>query len=612
VNPADVEALLASGQREEALAAASKAVVENPRDAAWRVALGAVLVEMEQFGEAERVLRDALLLAPDAPEPLFNLALALRAQGRYEEHVDALARIAPSWPAASRVATDLAQAGLYLLMSGRNEAAVRAYTALLRIVPGARTALFNLALALVALGRHDEARNVIEQAIAAGHRDPELLAMLANAKGMACDWEGLDKVVDALRAASRAGGSPPAHPQAAQYLPQVTAAEQKQWAESYSHVHYARLEPVARTARAASKRLRVGYISSDFRDHAVAWLIVGLLENHDRERFELFAYSTARSPEPSQVGARIARAVDTPVNASRMTGRATAERIAADGIDVLVDLGGHTGGGRLDILAYRGAPVQGHFLGYAGTTGAPFVDFFVADDVTVPAGAEATFSEKVLRMARCCLPTDPATPVPQPAPRARYGLPQDAVVLCSFNQAVKLRPAVFDGWCALLQSVPDAVLWLRDPGEPARGRLLAAAARWRVEGRLVFAAHVPTREEHLSRLAAADIALDTFPYGSHTNAVDALWAGVPLITTYGETFASRVGASLLNTAGLPQWAFDDAAKAQQAVTALANDRTRLAAAREKARQARESALFDAAGFARDFERLLLIAAGREA
>jgi predicted O-linked N-acetylglucosamine transferase (SPINDLY family) len=256
--------------------------------------------------------------------------------------------------------------------------------------------------------------------------------------------------------------------------------------------------------------------------------------------------------------------------------------------------------------------VQGHFLGYAGTTGASFMDFFVADGMTVPPGAEVAFTEKVLRLPRCCLPTDPKQAVPQATPRAMLGLPEDAVVLCSFNQPVKMRPQAFDNWCMLLQSIPNAVLWLRDPGDAARRRLVAAATRWRVAGRLIFAPHVPTREEHMARLAAADIALDTFPYGSHTNAADALWAGVPLITTYGETFASRVGASLLATAGLSEWAFDDAARAQQATLALAGDRARLAAAREKARHARESALFDAAGFARDFERLLLTAAGREA
>jgi protein O-GlcNAc transferase len=610
VTPADVAALLAQGQREEALAAAAREVNENPQDAGWRIVLGAVLVEMQQLAEGERVLRDALRMAPDTPEALFNLAVALRRQGRAEEQVDLLSRIAATWPGAGRVHAELSQAGLFLVMSGRYEAAVRAYRALLAIQPGARPALYNMALALTALRRYDDAAAVIREAFAAGHRDAELLAMLANAKGMACDWESLDAVVEQLRVAARDPGSRPAHPQSAQYLPQVTPAEQKQWAESYSRTIYAGLEPIVRPSRAPGDRLRVGYVSSDFRDHAVAWLAVGLLENHDRERFDVFAYSTAASPAPSEVGARIARAVERPFNASRMTGREIAERIAADGIDVLVDLGGHTQGSRLDILAYRGAPLQGHFLGYAGTTGAEFVDFFVADAVTVPPGAERHFTEKVMRMERCCLPTDPARPIPQPASRVELGLPADAVVLCSFNQSIKIRPDTFAAWCAILQAVPNAVLWLRDPGEPARSRLVAAAARWRVESRLAFAPHVPAREQHMSRLAAADIALDTFPYGSHTNAVDALWAGIPLVTTRGATFASRVGASALRTAGLDEWVFDDPANASQAVIALASDPAALAAAKERVRAARSSALFDAAAFARDFERVLLAAAGR--
>jgi predicted O-linked N-acetylglucosamine transferase (SPINDLY family) len=603
-------ALLAQGQREEALAAAARAVNDNPEDAGWRVVLGAVLVEMQQLTEGERVLRDALRMAPDAPEAAYNLSVALRRQGRIEEQCEVLARIPRQWEGAPRVLSDLSQAGLFLLSSGRNEGAVRAYSAILAMQPAARPALYNLALALIALQRHDEAVNVMRHAFTMGHRDAEMLSILVNAKGMGCDWENLDDFVEALRSAAREPENRPAHPQTAQYLPQVTPEEQKQWAEAYSTIIFAGLEPVARPARAPSQRLRVGYISSDFRDHAVAWLVVALLENHDRERFEIHAYSTAHSPAPSQVGARIARAADFAVNATRMIGREIAERIAADGIDVLVDLGGHTQGGRLDILAYRPAPVQGHFLGYAGTTGAPFVDFFIADAVTVPPGSESHFSERVLRMGRCCLPGDPTRAVPQPAPRAQHGLPEGAVVLCSFNQAVKIRPAVFERWCAMLQAIPNGVLWLRDPGDAARRRLLEVAARWRVDSRLAFASHLPTREAHMSRLAAADIALDTFPYGSHTNAADALWAGVPLITVRGETFASRVGASLLATAGLDEWAFDDAARASHAVVSLANDPAKLAAAKAKAAAARASTLFDAAGFARDFERLLLQAASR--
>jgi predicted O-linked N-acetylglucosamine transferase (SPINDLY family) len=612
VTPGEVAALLAQGQREEALAAAAREVQENPQDAGWRVVLGAVLVEMQQLAEGERVLRDALRMMPDAPEALFNLSVALQRQGRVEEQAAVLCRIPVAWPGAPRVHKDLSKAALFLLMSGRHESAIGAYRALLNIQPGARAALYNSALSLTALRRYDDASAVIREAFAAGHRDAELLGMLVNSKGMACDWENLDAVVEQLRTAAREPGSRPVHPQTAQYLPQVTAAEQKQWAQAYSDAIFNGLEPLARPAAAASQRLRVAYVSSDFRDHAVAWLAVGLLENHDRERFEVFAYSTASSPAASEVGARIARAVEHPVNGAHMTGREIAERIAADGIDVLVDLGGHTQGARLDILAYRAAPVQGHFLGYAGTTGAPFVDFFIADETTVPPGTEQDFTERVLRMDRCFMPSDPKRPVPEPASRAWLGLPADAVVLCSFNQAVKIRPDTFASWCSILQAVPNALLWLRDPGEPARSRLLAAAARWRVDSRLMFANHVPTREQHMGRLAAADIALDTFPYGSHTNAADALWAGVPFITTRGATFASRVGASLLHTAGLDEWIFDDAARAAAAVIALARDPAALAAARDKARAARHSPLFDAPGFAREFERMLLRAAGRDA
>jgi predicted O-linked N-acetylglucosamine transferase (SPINDLY family) len=610
VSPGEVAALLQQGQREEALAAAARAVNENPQDAGWRTVLGAVLVEMKQLGEGERVLRDALQIEPDAPEALFNLAVALRGQGRIEEQVASLERIPGAWPGAPRVAQDLAQAGLSLVMSGRHEGAVRAYSALLELQPGARAASYNLALALMALGRNDEAALTLAKAIGAGHRDAEMLAMLVNAKGLACDWRHMDAAVEELRRLAAEPGKRPAHPQAALYLAPVTAAEQRQWAETYSQTVFAGLEPIARPAPAqATRKLRVGYLSSDFGDRAVSWLIVGLLEHHDRERFEVRVYSTGpRVATP--VRERIARAVDAFIDCAGVPGRVVAERIAADGNDVLIDLGGHTQGARLDILAYRAAPVQGHFLGYAGTTGASFVDFFVADGIAVPPGAETNFTERVLRMNRCFLPGDPKRPVPRPAPRAELGLPPEAVVLCAFDEAIKIRPATFDTWCVLLQTVPNAVLWLRDPGEGPRNQLRAHAARWRVDSRLVFAPHLSSREEHLSRLAAADIALDTFPFGSRSNALDALWAGVPLVTTYGETFASRIGASMLTTAGLADWAFDDPRTALDLVASLAADPAKLAAAKERARAARASALFDAAGFARDFERILAQAAGR--
>ena len=605
MSPGEVAALLSQGQHEKALAAANEGVRSNPEDPGWRTVLGAVFVEMHRYVEGEEVLRGL-----PYPESLFNLAVALRGQARFDEQIASLARIPPEWPGAPRVAKELAQAGLRLLFAGRAESAAQAFHAQLAFQPGSRAAYYNLTLALLSIQRYEEALAAISQAVAAGHRDAEILGMLVNAKGLTCDWSGLEEIVAELRRAASEAGQRPVHPQTAQYLAQVPPGEQRQWAEKYSRATFGHLEPIERpSAASATGKLRVGYISSDFRDHAVAWLAVGLLENHDRERFHVSAYSTGpRVAVP--VRERIARSIDQFVDCSGVPGRTVAERIAADGIDVLVDMGGHTQGARLDILAYRPAPVQGHFLGYAGTTGAPFVDFFVADDITVPAGAEGAFSERVLRMARCCLPGDPQRAVPQAATRDRLGLPRDAVVLCSFNQQVKVRPAVFMQWCELLHAAPNTILWMRDPGEGAKRRLLEIAAARGVEGRIVFASHVPTREEHLDRLAAADIALDTFPYGSHTNAADALWAGVPLVTTYGETFASRVGASMLSTAGLSEWAFADARTAFDAVLALAREPALLAAAKEKARGARSSPLFDAVSFARDFERVLVAAAGR--
>jgi protein O-GlcNAc transferase len=646
VTPAEVSSLLARGQRAEALSAAESGVRDNPGDGAWlhvlgvaqfgngsreealmslnraataapgdpfiRNTLGALLIEMQRADEGEKVLRDGLRIAPDLPELLANLGIALRRLGRHEEVVEVIARVPPAWPNAARAEVEVAQSGVSLMVTGRLEQAVRAFRVQLALRPDSRAGAQNLALALHALQRHDEAAAALRAALDAGHRDADILAMLVNAKGMTCDWVGLDDTVEELRRAARDPGTRPPHPQTAQYLPQVSAGEQKHWAENFTRVIFGDLAPIERRAAAApGKKLRVGYLSSDFRDHAVSWLFVGLAENHDRERFEVRCYSTGPRVATA-VRERIARSMDEFVDCSTVPGRAVAERIAADGIDVLVDMGGHTQGARLDILAYRAAPVQGHFLGYAGTTGAAFVDFFVADAVTVPPGAQGAFTEDVMRLPRCFMPNDPTRPVPKPARRAEHGLREDALVLCSFNQAVKIRREVFEQWCDLLRALPKAQLMLRAPGDTARRRLEAAAAARGVAAQLVFAPHLPTREMHMARLAAADIALDTYPYGSHTNAADALWAGVPLITTFGETFASRVGASLLATAGLSQWAFEDPRAASDEVLALAKDPARLAAAKEKVREARASKLFDAAGFARDFEQLLLAAAGREA
>ncbi|HEY4997953.1 MAG TPA: glycosyltransferase, partial [Usitatibacter sp.] len=392
-------------------------------------------------------------------------------------------------------------------------------------------------------------------------------------------------------------------PQAALYISGVTAAEQRAWAENWARATFSKITPLPPRAARPGDRIRIGYLSADFYDHATALLIAGMLEEHDAARFEVFAYSTGRD-DGSAVRARLVRAVDRFVDLRDVAFRRAAQRIADDALDVLIDLGGYVKDSAMEILAYRPAALQGHFLGYPGTTGAPFVDFFVADGVTVPPGSEAAFTERVLRMPACYQPNDPRRALPAPRTRAQLGLPDEALVLCSFNQGLKLRPPVFESWCRLLEAVPGALLWISDNGDSPNGRLRAFARERGIDpARIVFAPYVP-QAEHISRLALADIALDTFPCSSHTTASDALWAGVPLVTTCGDTFASRVAASIVSAAGCADWSFHDPAKAFEATLALARDPGLRRAARGRLERVRSSRLFEAAVFARDFENLV--------
>jgi predicted O-linked N-acetylglucosamine transferase (SPINDLY family) len=249
--------------------------------------------------------------------------------------------------------------------------------------------------------------------------------------------------------------------------------------------------------------------------------------------------------------------------------------------------------------------VQGHFLGYPGTTGASFVDFFIADRVTIPPGAEAHFTERILRMPHCYQPNDPGRMVLPAPPRAECGLPEEGVVICSLNQPIKINATVFGRWCRLLDALPGACLWLLGFNARSQKNLLVHARANGIDpSRLVFAGRVP-QADHLARLRNADIAVDTFPCNSHTTASDVLWAGVPLITTRGATFASRVAASVLTAAECQHWVFDDPEKAFEATLAIAGDPRALLEAKARVEIARVSSpLFDARQYTHDFEALL--------
>jgi predicted O-linked N-acetylglucosamine transferase (SPINDLY family) len=447
-----------------------------------------------------------------------------------------------------------------------------------------------------------------DEALARAPEAPGAIAPAAMAHAYACDWPRAEALAAKLVAIGRASAAPfPVSPVMAAALIGDAALQRRAIADFAA----AALPPPApRPPRAPAairergSRLRVGYLSADFHEHATAHLAAGLFERHDRTRVATFAYSLDRD-DGGPMRARLRRAFGTWRDLAGADDGEAAGEIAADRLDVLVDLKGHTQGGRLGILATRPAPAQIHYLGFPGTLAWGAIDALVADAIVVPQGEERHYAETVLRLPRCYQVNDRGRPRPPAPSRASVGLPEHGLVLASFNQGYKLARPYVEIWLDALARHGDAVLWLYVPHLPARENLrAAAAARGVAPERIVFAPHA-RQVDHLARLACADLALDVLPYGSHTTGSDALWCGVPLLTHTGTTFAGRVGTSLVDAVGLPELAVASLDAYRTALETLASRRERLADLRRHLERGRlDFPLFDTEGFARDFERLL--------
>jgi len=428
-----------------------------------------------------------------------------------------------------------------------------------------------------------------------------------------CEWEQFDTWQGralAQLAAPDAQALPPFHLLS---LPGISAAQQRDCAERWMHERLGlsadaraamALEFAASTRKeeAPGRRLRLGYLSSDFHQHATALLMVEMLEAHDREHFELHAYSYG-ADDGQGMRARLQRRFEHFSDITALDDAAAARAIHADGIDILIDLKGFTAGTRSALLSYRAAPLQVSFLGYPGTLGGSLCDYLISDRFITPIDAAADYSEQL-----ACLPHSyqphgrQATIGPRPM-RAAQGLPARGLVLCCFNQSYKFTPEVFDIWCRLLAQTPGSVLWLLGHAQ-AEGNLRAEAMeRGIAPQRLVFAPDC-AQAEHLARLQLADLVLDTSPYNAHTTASDALWAGVPLLTCAGSTFASRVAGSLLHAVGLPELVTHSLADYAALAADLVNRPQRLRALRRKlARQRMTAPLFDVPAYTHSLEAL---------
>jgi predicted O-linked N-acetylglucosamine transferase (SPINDLY family) len=420
-----------------------------------------------------------------------------------------------------------------------------------------------------------------------------------------CEWERLEEWREKIREALERGEAGRVSPFHLLSMPGMSAGEQRVCAELWMK---ARVEAsVAERAELAFRfnpgdrpKLRLGYLSGDFQEHATALLLVEMFEAHDRERFEIYAYSYGPEDEGA-MRARLRSTFDGFVDIRALSTAEAARAIHGHGVDILIDLKGYTQGTRTEILTYRPAPIQVNYLGYPGTLGGGVCDYIITDRFLTPPGSAAHYSEAFAYLPNSYQPHGRHGPVGERPTRAAAGLPEQGFVFCCFNQAYKITPDMFDLWCRLLYNVPGSLLWLlRD--RRAEGNLRNEAYRRGIApDRLVFADHRP-QVEHLGRLSLADLVLDTSPYNAHTTASDALWAGVPLVTLPGSTFPSRVAGSILHAAGLPELITGDPEGYFDLALALATEPGRLAGLKARMAANRLSTpLFDVASYTRDLE-----------
>ncbi|MBF0182626.1 MAG: tetratricopeptide repeat protein [Magnetococcales bacterium] len=569
----------------EAEAAFRQAVRLCPDSPAALCELGHALLRLKRPDEAEGHFRTAAHLAPEDPDALLPLARLLLFRPRLDEAADLLTRILALAPNHGKAMYELARVHD---LRGDPIRAEAFYRMTFLIAPDHVDACFHLGRLLQSLNRPDEAVATFRDALRIRPGHVESWSYLLHQRRLVCSWSGLAGEEALLLDRASHDLDCAVQPFLMMALPS-TRAQQLENARRYAQ----RFEMVSATfdhqpaMRLADGRLRIGYLS-DIGDNPLGTLFFEALERHDRSRFAIIAYAIGpRPPEP--FWSRLLAACERVVELRSLTDQEAAQRIHDDGVHILVDLLGYIQNSRTWILALRPAPIQVNYLGFPGTLGASFYDYLIADRFIIPPEHREDYQEQVVHLPDCYQPADNRRRVGAPMTRAQAGLPAQGFIFCCFNNPYKLTPAFFDIWMRLLQRVPGSVLWLLEETELVRENLLHEAARRGVgPERLVFAPRIDN-PSHLARHRLADLFLDNLPVNAHTGANDSLWAGVPVVTCVGETFAGRVAGSLLHAAGLPELVTHDPAAYEALALRLALDPERLRAIRERLMRLKETA-----------------------
>jgi predicted O-linked N-acetylglucosamine transferase (SPINDLY family) len=556
---------------EQAIAAYEACIQLDPSHISARYNRATVHARLQRWADVLEGLDQTLSRAPNMADAWNNRAGALQALGRHE---DALASIAQ----------------------------------VLRLRPNDAAAFYNAGIMLLALNRFEEAVQAFERTLQLNPSHADAFGCLGSAALRACDWSRLETLTPLLLAAisQRKVVVPPLTLLAISDDPMLQrrcAEINVQRSLAGTALENQTPPPLWDGTIYHHPRLRIGYMSSDFRDHPVANQLAALLERHDRTRFEIIGFANGR-PDNGAMRQRIVKACDQFHDIGGMGTPEAARLIRALEVDVLVDLNGQTLGWRPGIFKYRPAPVSAAWLGYAGTTGADFMDYVIGDAHVTPDELAPAMSEKIVQLPHSFWPSDPGLPHPRKISRAEAGLPEKSFVFCCFNSNHKIRPEIFDSWMRLLRAVPDSVLWIREASPAINRHFQNEAEKRGVAGsRIAFARRMESFAKHLDRMHQADLFLDTFPYNAHATASDALWAGVPVVTLCGKSFAARVAAGFLANLGLEELVTSSIEDYEALALSLAQNPARLSQVREHLWRARTTTpLFEVDVLARDLER----------
>ena len=576
-----------------------------PNNAQILTDMGTALAKSKFYDEAGALFNRAIEIQPDyflawsnRGNLLSDLRFSKDAVVSYEKALELNPGYAEAWT----------NYGNALFALSKYEDAKSAHEEALKIDARFGEAWLNYGNTLLELKKIDESFDAYDKAFSIKPDVPYLMGQLFAAKASLCIWDGSPS--DQLLLDLVAKGELPTIPF---NLLQTTAdlALQKICAKNFAEDKFPKFDvsTAGNQQKISDNKIRIGYFSSDFRDHPVGILIENLLKIHDREKFEIFGFflNPACGDALEQ---RLIASFDGVIDLHGISDQAAVDLIISNCLDIAIDLNGHTSGARTALFARKLAPIQINYLGYAGTSGTNFYDALVADKVVIPEEHQSYYSEPIAYLPNSFFPVDTSISVGSFGPlptRASQGLPDVGFIFACFNNAYKLKPLIFDVWMGLLRDLPGSVLWLSKPSIKAQSNLQQEAERRGVDSsRLIFATRTPGRLEHLSRLRLADLFLDTPNYNAHATTADALWAGLPVLTQIGNTFAGRVAASQITALGLHELIANSEDEYIAKALEFATNPSTLKAIQQRLEDNRaQSPLFDTRRYVNDLEAIYI-------